>query len=63
MTPWVSSILVKEKFFILSQAFKTLCENRLQGRKITKKDENMCSKTVSTISKLISFILFNKINK
>ena len=42
MTPWVSSILVIErhlqgKVFILSQAFKTLCENRLQVRKITKK--------------------------
>ena len=41
MTPWVSSILVierrlQEKFFSLSEAFKTLCENRLQGRKIAK---------------------------
>ena len=41
MTPWVSSILVIERhlqgnwnFFIFSKAFKTLCENRLQGRKL-----------------------------
>ena len=69
LTPWVSSILVIERhlqgkvFFILSQAFKTLCENRLQGRKITKKDGNMCSKTVSTLRSLIFFILFDKINR
>ena len=66
MTPWVSSILVIERhlqgnwnFFYFLQSFQNSMRESSSGAKIRNKWKNMCSKTVSTIRTLISFILFN----
>ena len=68
MTPWVSSILVIErhlqgKVFYFVPSFQNSMRESSSGAENYKKDGNMCSKTVSRIRKLISFILFNKINE
>ena len=67
MTPWVSSILVIErhlegKVYFVPSIQNSMRESSSEAENY-KKDGNMCSKTVSIIRTLISFILFNKINK
>ena len=59
---WSLRDIFMEKFFIMSQAFKTLCENRLQGQKITKNIEKY-GRQNSIYNTYINFFYMFQLNK